>query len=347
MDDKNKIFIEKAKIKHGDKYDYSKIDYKNNTTPICIICHEKDKFGREHGEFWQLPKDHLRGNKCPKCSRTIFNTNDFVLYASDKHNEKYNYSKTIYINAHTPIIITCPIHGDFKMRPHNHLKGQGCPLCANKEKGAYKKNNTENFIERATKKHNGKYDYSKVEYINNYTKVCIICPEHGEFWQKPNDHLRGIGCFQCGRKYNLAEKEVLEALQTKYKNVIYQYKPSFLHGKTSAQSIDFFLPDYNIGIEYHGRQHFIPIPKFGGDDGFEKTKERDYRKHQKCQENGLTIYYLTFEKCDTSNYFSKVYTNLDELYSKIEQDKNTLPLNQDDINEMVCKIIKEIKNKKI
>lgn len=59
------------------------------------------------------------------------------------------------------------------------------------------------------------------------------------------------------------EKEVLEALQTKYKNVIYQYKPSLLHGKTSAQSIDFFLPDYNIGIEYHGRQHFIPIPKFG------------------------------------------------------------------------------------
>ena len=270
----------------------------------------------------------------------------FIQRAKEIHGDKYDYSKSIYQKSIIPVEIVCPIHGSFYMRPHNHLKGQGCPLCANKEKGAYRKNNTENFIKRATEKHNGKYDYSKVEYVNNHTKVCIICPEHGEFWQKPNDHLRGIGCFQCGRKYNLTEKEVLEALHTKYKNVIYQYKPSFLHGKTSAQSIDFFLPDYNIGIEYHGRQHFIPIPKFGGVKGFEKTKERDYRKYQKCQENGLTIYYLTFEKCDTSNYFSEVYTNLDELYNNIEQ-KNILPLNQNDINEMVCKIIKEIKNRKI
>lgn len=270
----------------------------------------------------------------------------FIQRAKEIHGDKYDYSKSFYQKSIIPVEIVCPIHGSFYMRPHNHLKGQGCPLCANKEKGAYRKNNTENFIKRATEKHNGKYDYSKVEYVNNHTKVCIICPEHGEFWQKPNDHLRGIGCFQCGRKYNLTEKEVLGALQTKYKNVIYQYKPPFLHGKTSAQSIDFFLPDYNVGIEYHGRQHFIPIPKFGGDEGFEKTKERDYRKHQKCQENGLTIYYLTFEKCDTSNYFSKVYTNLDELYNNIEQ-KNILPLNQNDINEMVYKIIKEIRNRKI
>ena len=205
----------------------------------------------------------------------------FIQRAKEIHGDKYDYSKSVYQKSIIPVEIVCPIHGSFYMRPHNHLKGQGCPLCANKEKGAYRKNNTENFIKRATEKHNGKYDYSKVDYVNNHTKVCIICPEHGEFWQKPNDHLRGIGCFQCGRKYNLTEKEVLEALQTKYKNVVYQYKPSFLHGKTSAQSIDFFLPDYNIGIEYHGRQHFISIPKFGGDEGFEKTKERDYRKNKK------------------------------------------------------------------
>lgn len=345
IEDKNKIFTEKARKIHGDKYDYKLINYINNRLKIKIIC-------PIHGIFEQTPKDHLRGCGCPLCfserrKQARTNVKDFIERANIIHNNKYDYSKVLYKGAASPTTIICPLHGEFLQRPINHLNGQGCPICANKEKGAYKKNNTENFIERATKKHNGKYDYSKVEYVNNHTKVCIICPEHGEFWQKPNDHLRGIGCFQCGRKYNLTEKEVLEALRTKYKNVIYQYKPSFLHGKTSAQSIDFFLPDYNIGIEYHGRQHFIPIPKFGGDEGFEKTKERDYRKHQKCQENGLTIYYLTFEKCDTSNYFSKVYTDLDELYSKIEQEKDTLPLSQDDINEMVCKIIKEIKNKKV
>ena len=347
MEDKNKIFIDKAKLKQGDKYDYSLVNYVNNKTKVKIICHKTDKFGRQHGEFWQTPKDHLHGQGCPRCKCNIHNQEDFILYANDKHNNKYDYSKSVYNGATTPLTIICPEHGEFHMRPHNHLSGQGCPKCGKLKLGVYRKNNTENFIERATLKHKGKYDYSKVDYINNYTKVCIICPEHGEFWQKPNDHLRGIGCFQCGGKYNLTEKEVLEALQTKYKNVIYQYKPSFLHGKTSAQSIDFFLPDYNIGIEYHGRQHFIPIPKFGGNDGFEKTKERDYRKHRRCQENGLTIYYLTFEKCDTSNYFETVYKNLDDLYNGIEKNQTILPLTKNDINEMVCEIIKEIINKDI
>lgn len=56
----------------------------------------------------------------------------------------------------------------------------------------------EQYIEKASLIHNGKYDYSKVDYINSDTKICIICPEHGEFWQRANDHLRGIGCKKCG-----------------------------------------------------------------------------------------------------------------------------------------------------
>lgn len=345
MEDKNKIFIDKAKLKQGDKYDYSLVDYVNNRTKIKIIC-------PSHGVFEQTPKDHLNGCGCPLCfneKRKQLKTSldDFIKRANNVHNNKYDYKNVVFNGMSKPLTIICPEHGEFTMKAANHINGQGCRLCANKEKGAYRKNNTENFIERATVKHKGKYDYSKVNYTNNYTKVCIICPEHGEFWQKPNDHLRGIGCFQCGCKYNLTEKEVLEALQTKYKNVIYQYKPSFLHGKTSAQSIDFFLLDYNIGIEYHGRQHFIPIPKFGGEKGFAKTKERDLRKHIKCKENGIKLFYLTFEKCNTSNYFEIVYKNLDDLYDVIEKNQITLPLTKNDINEMVCKIIKEIINKDI
>lgn len=61
-----------------------------------------------------------------------------------------------------------------------------------------KKLTTEEFIKRARAIHGDKYDYSKVEYINIKTKVCIICPEHGEFWQVPAEHLRGRGCKDCG-----------------------------------------------------------------------------------------------------------------------------------------------------
>lgn len=60
-----------------------------------------------------------------------------------------------------------------------------------------KKLTTEEFIEKARKVHVDKYDYSKVEYVNNLTKVCIICPKHGEFWQTPNNHLSGKGCPIC------------------------------------------------------------------------------------------------------------------------------------------------------
>ena len=78
--------------------------------------------------------------------------------------------------------------------------------------------------------------------------------------------MRGIGCFLCGQKYNLRELETLEVLKTRYKNVIYQHKENFLQSKTSFKSIDFYLPDYNIGVEYHGRQHFIPNKRFGGEE---------------------------------------------------------------------------------
>ena len=55
----------------------------------------------------------------------------------------------------------------------------------------------ERFINKAIIRHNGKYDYGKVDYVDPYTKVCIICPRHGEFWQTPSNHLMGCGCKEC------------------------------------------------------------------------------------------------------------------------------------------------------
>ena len=345
MDAKTLKFIEKAKNVHDSKYDYSKVEYINNNTKICIIC-------PKHGEFWQKPSDHLRKCGCKMCyaerrGPMRAKTNEtFIEQAIAIHGNKYDYSKTLYKNAINPVSIICPEHGEFNMRPANHLNGQGCPKCANQERGSYRKNNTQNFIERATIKHNGKYDYSKVDYKNNHEKVCIICPEHGEFWQKPNDHLRGVGCAICGQKYNRTELEILEALKNKYGNVEYQHKEPFFASKISYQTIDFFLPDYNIGIEYHGRQHFKPIIKFGGEEGFKKCRERDYRKYQKCVENGIKIFYLTLEKCDTSDYFTKVFKNIDDLFKEIDKiiNQNKITITSSDIKEIVNEVIIKILN---
>lgn len=311
-------FINKAKSIHGDKYDYSKTEYVNSKTKVCIIC-------PEHGEFWQVSKDHTSGCGCPKCYETRrgaslkLKTDDYIKRVKEVHGDKYDYTKVEYKNSDTKICIICPEHGEFLMNPRNHLKGQGCPTCANLKKGSYRKKTTKDFIEISNKVHNYKYDYSKVEYKNNYTKVCIICPEHGEFWQKPNDHMRGIGCFFCGQKYNLRELETLEVLKTRYKNVIYQHKENFLQSKTSFKSIDFYLPDYNIGVEYHGRQHFIPNKRFGGEEEFEKTQIRDKTKYEKCLENGITLLYLSYEMSPNTNYFTKVYDNIDELLYAIDE----------------------------
>lgn len=117
-------FIKKAQAIHGIKYDYSKVEYVNNRTPVTIIC-------PLHGEFQQTPKSHLKGCECNKCvgRNKPYATEEFVELAKQIHHGKYSYTKTEYISAHQPIIITCPLHGDFSQQPCDHLQGHGCPKC--------------------------------------------------------------------------------------------------------------------------------------------------------------------------------------------------------------------------
>jgi hypothetical protein len=121
----------------------------------------------------------------------------FVERAALIHQYKYSYDKTVYIGVYNKIIIVCPEHGEFAMRPNSHLNGQGCPKCRPAAIGDSKRKTTEEFIENAKKKHGDKYDYSLVDYKGNNKKVTIICPEHGEFEQTPNGHLNGNKCKKC------------------------------------------------------------------------------------------------------------------------------------------------------
>ena len=221
-------FIEKARKVHGDKYDYSKVSYVNNATKVIITC-------PIHGDYEQTPNNHLAGNGCPTCNinlmkeRYTYSTEEFIRKAKLVYGDKYDYSKTIYKGSKEKVIITCPIHGDFEIIPSNFLMGQACHKCAMEKRHnkfaeirEYKKKKEEenrlikseenrikklnHFIEEAKRIHGDKYDYSKVEYVNNHTKVCIICPKHGEFWQTPNSHLRGCGCFKCSLEKRTADK---------------------------------------------------------------------------------------------------------------------------------------------
>jgi hypothetical protein len=192
---KTEKFINKAINKFGNRFDYSEINYVDSTKKIKIKCNEHNEF------FEQTPADHLRGkNGCNYCTKNPkVNTESFINKAKEKHGNKYDYSLVNYIDSKTKIKIICPTHGVFEILPNNHLK-QNCPYCYNDKRGDIKKLNTISFIEKAKEKHNDKYDYSLVNYIDNKTKIRIICPVHGEFEQLPYNHLRGKGCGKCAKE---------------------------------------------------------------------------------------------------------------------------------------------------
>lgn len=117
-------FIVQAKEVHGDKYDYSLVEYSNAKSKVSIVC-------KEHAEFSQKANHHLRGVGCPKCFGTVKKTTeDFVEDARTVHGDKYNYSKVLYVTAGSKVVITCSIHKDFSQSPNHHLHGGGCPKCA-------------------------------------------------------------------------------------------------------------------------------------------------------------------------------------------------------------------------
>lgn len=188
---KNQWYTNKFQEVHGDRYDYSKVQYKTTREKVIIIC-------KEHGEFLQTPNSHLNGRGCPQCSPSQKKTTakcieDFIQV----HGDIYDYSNVIYVHSHTEVQIICREHGAFLQRPDAHLEGNGCPKCGDNKIQNTKIKSIEQCIEDFKRVHGDTYDYSKVQYANCRTKVEIVCKEHGSFFQIPNNHLRGNGCPKC------------------------------------------------------------------------------------------------------------------------------------------------------
>ena len=284
-------FIKESRTVHGDKYDYSKVKYHNIDKKVCIIC-------PEHGEFWQTPYHHLNGCGCPKCVGQGKTTEDVVEEFKKIHEDKYDYSKVEYTNSLKKVCIICPEHGEFWQSPTNHLNGCGCPKCSN-----VKHKTTNEFIKESRTVHGDKYDYSKVEYVNAHTKVCIICPEHGEFWQTPNKHLLGHKCPKCSE--SIIEKEIRVLLDKE--GIKYVKEKRFNWMKTYR--LDFYLPDYNIGIECQGIQHFTELKPYYKDFSLDKQLERDEDKFQLCLTNGVSILYFTLKSHFNFRKISEIYNN--------------------------------------
>ena len=306
-------FIKEVQEKHGNKFDLSKIKYINNYTDVEVIC-------KKHNEsFWIDPLILLTSNICcPKC-RSEYKTKSletFIEEARAVHGDKYDYSKVVYKSANEKVEIICPIHGSFYQKPSNHIHGQGCVKCAKKYQPT-----TEEYKQFLQDHFGDAYDYSKVIYINSSTPVEIVCPEHGSFFRKPC-HIRevirkggSILCPHCSESEG--EHKVFEFLKNKY--IEYEKGKRFEKCiSISTLPFDFYLPDYNLCIEYQGAQHYSKdaynriccgSTKYGG---FEGLQQRDQKKRDYCKENKISLLEIKFDIP-----LPKIGDKLDHLFKKL------------------------------
>ena len=284
-------FIRLSQLKHGKRYDYSDVVVVNATTKVSIIC-------KVHGPFMQEPYRHYNeGKGCRKCflERPGYTTAEYIELARKVHGKKYDYSTVAYKHSQKKIVITCRKHGAFKQNPRTHLEGHGCTTCfQDRNKGT-----KAHWLKRAMSIHGNRYDYSSVVYRNAKTKVTVICRQHGEFKVEANAHIAvKSGCPRCNESKGetrirmFLEKHGIPFVQ-EYRIEPYSYR------------FDFYVPSLNLLIEFHGRQHYMPIPIFGGESGYRKTVKRDKVKRELALRHEF--------KMATFSYRSSLSNNLERI----------------------------------
>jgi len=224
--------------------------------------------------------------------------NDFIEKSNIIHLNKYDYSFVPdNIKSHSKVPIFCLVHQTiFHQTPNKHLLGRGCPICKKQTLSNPYISDKSNFIGKANKIHNFKYDYSKVVYINSRTKVCIICPIHGEFWQTANAHIQGSGCPKCHQ--SKGEIQIEKWLKENKFQFIPQYKFKDCKGLRNYLPFDFYLPELNICIEYDGRQHFEPMINLYGKkaiETFQQTQINDKIKNLYCENHNIKLLRINFK----------------------------------------------------
>ena len=214
------IAIKEAKEIHGDKYDYSLMEYVNYQTHLTIIC-------PFHGKFKQKYQKHCKlGRGCWECGkkecvekRDKKSPEDFIKQSRVIHGDKYIYDKTIYTLSSEKVIITCPIHGDFLQNASSHLMGCGCNSCARIEMGLKSRIGKDTILQRFKEKHGDFYTYNIDDNIKTEDFIQIKCPSHGEFKQRVEKHFLH-GCPKCGdEKTSLKIRKIPKELEKLSRNV--------------------------------------------------------------------------------------------------------------------------------
>lgn len=272
-------FLTKSRELHGDKFDYSKVNFETSNDDIEIIC-------PIHGSFTQKVINHTTGRGCMKCAieeRAEGNSlgfENFIRKSKIIHGGIYDYSKVDYTNIKNDVVIICPKHGEFKQNPGNHMSGATCFKCSREKIGLNCRKNTEQFIKDATKVHGDLYDYSETEYIKATEPVDIICKKHGKFTinQAASHTNLNQGCPKCSQsKPEKFIQNLLNSWGLSYKVNNRKIIP--------PQELDFYIPDKNIAIEFNGLHHHSE---------FAHGKKSDYHLNKTimCHDLGINLIHI-------------------------------------------------------
>jgi hypothetical protein len=295
---KTEEVVQKFKRQHGDRFDYSRVEYTNAKTKVIVIC-------KIHGEFLITPNNHISGYGCAKCSGRGFTPSEklqnFLKQAAEIHGDKYTYDKVDILA--TKLCITCPTHGDFLQSKLNHITGKnGCPECAKKQRGLANRLTLEEFITKARKTHGAKYSYDNAVYTGAHNKLLVTCKSHGDFKITPVNHWSNdVGCPSCfSTKSSIGEQTIRDWLIDN--NISYECQKTFndlYHLKKNAKlKYDFFLPKLNTLIEYDGEYHYKPISYSSGikpEEQLAVTQARDKLKTEYAARNGIYLLRIRFD----------------------------------------------------
>lgn len=279
--------IEKCIEKHKGYYSYNKTKCVILDDIVTITC-------PKHGDFKQKLSYHMNGTRCGKCAGQNLTKDEAIERCKEIHGDKYNYSDMKYINMSTLTNVRCKKHGEFKVKLTDHCnKKKGCPKCS-----GYFGYTQEDFIEVVTKQHKGYYDYSKSDYTKATDIICIICPKHGEFYQRARDHMDGYGCKLCAKR-GISNKQLewLTCLNVDSEGTIEHYGNGGEHlVKGSLYRADGYCPKTNTIFEFHG-DYFHGNPEI-------------YHPNTINSINGRTMGELYKETLEREEYIKSVGYNL-------------------------------------
>lgn len=265
-------FLARCKAVHGDTYDLSRVAYVGMTKKIEVICQKHGSFFPQAGNFVGA------GSGCPACGREstgLVSRKPLAYYVAkgqEVHAGRFEYAGLQYVDGAAYLQVVCPAHGEFLQLAQDHIKGIGCEKCA---RPVF---NLDTFTASATEAHGGKFNYEKADYTGTTDKVCIICPEHGEYWQTPNMHVNmQQGCPRCGHVGpSVAQLEIAAFLQ--------QHTSVLIGHRVSRKELDVFMPDLNLAVEYHGL--------IWHSTKFQKDATRDFKKHRFFAEMGIRVIHI-------------------------------------------------------